>query len=75
MRLLRALAKRVASPEGHDATVYGTGRASPKPFLRHHLSAISLPPLIEHIVCADALAVHSQAASYAFMLTLGVRRI
>ena len=70
MRLLRALAKRVASPEGHDATVYGTGRASPKSFLRHHLSAISTA-----IVCADALAVHSQAASYAFMLTLGVRRI
>ena len=70
VRLLRALAKRVASPEGHDATVYGTGRASPKSFLRHHMSAISAA-----IVCADALAVHSQAASYAFMLTLGVRRI
>ena len=66
MRMLRALAKRAGMPEGHDSTVYGAGRASPKSFLRHHLSAIS-----SAIVCADALAIHARAATYAFALTLG----
>ena len=33
MRMLRALAKRAGMPEGHDSTVYGAGRASPKSFL------------------------------------------
>ena len=42
VRLLRALAKRVASPEGHDATVYGTGRASPKSF-------VTPPPPVRHL--------------------------
>ena len=65
MRMLRALAKRAGMPEGHDSTVYGAGRASPKSFLRHHLSAIS-----SAIVCADALAIHNRAATSAFALTL-----
>ena len=33
--LLSCLAKAVRAPEGHDSTVYGTGRASPKSFYLH----------------------------------------
>ena len=43
--------------------------SSPQSFYRHHLSAIS-----SAIVHADALVVRAQAESYAFMLTLDVRR-
>ena len=70
VRLIRRLATHVATPEGHDATAYGLSRSSPQSFYRHHLSAIS-----SAIVCADALVVRARAESYAFMLTLDVRRI
>ena len=69
IRLIRRLAALVATPEGHDATVYGLSPSSPQSFYRHHLSAIS-----SAIVHADALVVRAQAESYAFMLTLDVRR-
>ena len=71
VRLIRRLAAHVATPEGHDATVYGLrlSPSSPQSFYRHHLSAIS-----SAIVHADALVVRAQAESYAFMLTLDVRR-
>ena len=51
------------APEGHDSTVYGTGRASPKSFYTHHVAAIS-----SAIVRADALLVRNAAASLAFQL-------
>ena len=69
MRLIRRLATHVTTPEGHDGTAYGLSRLSPQSFYRHHLSAIS-----SAIVYADALVVRAQAESYAFMLTLDVRR-
>ena len=69
VRLIRRLAAHVATPEGHDATAYGLSPSSPQSFYRHHLSAIS-----SAIVHADALVVRAQAESYAFMLTLDVRR-
>ena len=55
--------KFVRAPEGHDSTVYGTGRASPKSFYTHHVAAIS-----SAIVRADALLVRNAAASLAFQL-------
>ena len=61
--LLSCLAKAVRAPEGHDSTVYGTGRASPKSFYTHHVAAIS-----SAIVRADALLVRNAAASLAFQL-------
>ena len=62
--LLSALAKSTRGPDGHDSTVYGTGRASPKSFYTHHLAAIS-----SAIVRADALTLRNAAASLAFALT------
>ena len=61
--LLSCLAKAVRAPEGHDSTVYGTGRASTKSFYTHHVAAIS-----SAIVRADALLVRNAAASLAFQL-------
>ena len=51
----------------HDHTVYGTGRASPHSFFRHHLAAIS-----SAIKRADALALRNKAAFYEFELLCGV---
>ena len=48
IRLLRELAKTAQGTSGHDSTVYGLSRASPKSFFPHHLAAIS-----SAIVCAD----------------------
>ena len=61
--LLSCLAKAVRAPDGHDSTVYGTGRASTKSFYTHHVAAIS-----SAIVRADALLVRNAAASLAFQL-------
>ena len=67
VKLLKTLDKLAKSPEGHDSTVYGLGRASPQSFFRHHVAAIS-----SAIVCADALAIRNKAAFYAFALMNGV---
>ena len=45
IRLLRELAKTAQGTSGHDSTVYGLSRASPKSFFPHHLAAISWPLL------------------------------
>ena len=60
-------AKSTQTAEGHDSTVYGTSRASPRSFFPHHLAAIS-----SSIVLADALAVRNRAASLAYSLTHGI---
>ena len=67
IKLLHALAKSTQTAEGHDSTVYGNSRASPRSFFPHHLAAIS-----SAIVLADALAVRNRAASLACSLTHGI---
>ena len=67
IKLLHALAKSTQTAEGHDSTVYGNSRASPRSFFPHHLAAIS-----SAIVLADALAVRNRAASLAYSLTHGI---
>jgi hypothetical protein len=67
VRLIRRLATHVATPEGHDATAHGLSRSSPQSFYRHR-------HILRH--CGVLmLVVRAQAESYAFMLTLDVRRI
>ena len=67
VKLLKHLDAAAKSPHGHDHTVYGTGRASPHSFFRHHLAAIS-----SAIKRADALALRNKAAFYEFELLCGV---
>ena len=50
--LLKILGKASTAPGTHDATVYGTSRASPHCFYAHHIAAIS-----SAIVLANALTV------------------
>ena len=45
IRLLRELAKTAQGTSGHDSTVYGLSRASPKSFFPHPTSLPSPPPL------------------------------
>ena len=58
IRLLRELAKTAQGTSGHDSTVYGLSRASPKSFFPHHLAAIS-----SAIVCADARSMPLSATT------------
>ena len=67
IRLLRELAKTARGTDGHDSTVYGLSRASPKSFFPHHLAAIS-----SAIVRADACSVRNHAASLAVQLSHGM---
>ena len=67
IRLLRELAKTAQGTSGHDSTVYGLSRASPKSFFPHHLAAIS-----SAIVCADARSIRNHAASLATQLSHGM---
>ena len=67
IRLLRELAKTAQGTSGHDSTVYGLSRASPKSFFPHHLAAIS-----SAIVCADARSIRNHAASLATQLSRGM---
>ena len=67
IRLLRELAKAAQGTSGHDSTVYGLSRASPKSFFPHHLAAIS-----SAIVCADARSIRNHAASLATQLSHGM---
>ena len=67
IRLLRELAKTAQGTSGHDSTVYGLSRASPKSFFPHHLAAIS-----SAIVCADARSIRNHAASLATQLSYGM---
>ena len=53
--LLRSLAATSRGAHGHDSTVYGTARASPRGFFAHHLAAISAA-----IVLADSAAIRAQ---------------
>ena len=65
--LLSCLAKAVRAPEGHDSTVYGTGRASTKSFYTHHVAAIS-SAIVRADALLNALLVRNAAASLAFQL-------
>ena len=67
IRLLRELAKTAQGTSGHDSTVYGLSRASPKSFFPHHLAAIS-----SAIVCADARSIRNHAAPLATQLSHGM---
>ena len=67
IKLMHALAKSTITPEGHDSTVYGTGRASPRSFFPHHVAAVS-----SAIVLADALVLRNRAASLVFTLAHGL---
>ena len=66
-----ALRRRRPSPKvqpgTHDATVYGTSRASPHCFYAHHVAAIS-----SAIVHANALILLNAAASMSFKLSVGL---
>ena len=68
IQLLHALAKSTLTPEGHDSTVYGTSRASPRSFFPHHVAAA----VSSAIVLADALLLRNRAASLAFSLSHGM---
>ena len=67
IQLLHALAESTLTPEGHDSTVYGIGRASPRSFFSHHVAAVS-----SAIVLADALVLRNRAASLVFSLAHGM---
>ena len=68
--LLRTLGRASVAPGTHDATVYGTSRASPRAFRDHHTAAIS-----SAIVCADALVIETAAATIGFKLSMGMPAI
>ena len=65
VKLLKHLDRVAKTPGGHDHTVYGTGRASPRSFFRHHLAAIS-----SAIKRADALSIRNHAAHMQYELAI-----
>lgn len=65
--MLKTLGKLSTAPGTHDSTIYGTARASPQTFFRHHVAAIS-----SAVVLADALSVLNSAATMSFKLTQGI---
>ena len=62
---LRLLGRQSTTPGTTDATQYGTTRASPRTFYRHHTASIAAA-----VVFADAQTVLNAAASMSFELTL-----
>ena len=64
---LRMLGRQSTAPGTHDSTAYGTTRASPKTFYRHHTAAISAA-----VTSADATVLLNVAASMSFELTFAL---
>ena len=66
IRHYKRLAANVARGDAVDLTVYGTGRASPRDFLTHHVAALSTA-----LVAADAHNVLAAAAALDHRLATG----
>ena len=62
VKTLKALDKLARSPDGHDATPYGTARHSTHSFFQYHSSALSLA-----VQLADARSIRNMVASLAFL--------
>ena len=65
LRLLRSASEAAKRP-GADSTVYGSGRASHRSFMPHHIAAIS-----SAVVGADSNIVANSAASISHLLAAG----
>ena len=61
---LQLLGRLSTAPGTDDCTVYGSARASPKTFYRHHAATISAA-----VVRADAAILLNKAATISFELT------
>ena len=62
VKTLKALDKLARSPDGHDATAYGSARHSTRSFFQYHSSALSLA-----VQLADARSIRNMVASLAFL--------